>query len=156
VTGEQAAAAEDRLDFTAFPVAEANELLLHAGFLHVLVAGLVDNAFFADGFAMADLANFFFPDRHALDAGDGAFFAHRDAFAAEGVVRFGTALDAIRGPLHLVGFTNPLIATGGTKHGAGRHRRRATRVTTARRPETMRPYGRNRHGGNGANQESQT
>lgn len=150
-----AAATEQAADFLALPVPQANELLLHAGFLDVLVGGLLDDAVFMRGHVMADLAGFFLPDRNAFDATNGAFLDDGDLFAAEGVVRFSLAFDLVRGPLGRIRFAHPLRTSHGAKCGGRRARRRSTGVTTTGRPKIC-PNGRNRHGGNGANQQSQT
>lgn len=122
VTTEETAveAAEERLNFTAFPVAQADELLLHAGFLHVLVARLVHDAVFPRGHLVADLAGLFFPNRNALGARDDFLLAHRNAFGPERVDRLLTTLDLIGGPFHLVIFFHPFIASRGTEHGGRR------------------------------------
>src|SRR5262249_47531215 len=97
VAAEEAAATEERLDFPAFPVAQAHELLLHARFLDVFVAGLVDAAIFIHGLLVADPADFFGPDRDAFHNAHGAFLDDRHAFGSPGVVGLGSTF-------HLVGF----------------------------------------------------
>src|SRR6185369_5722179 len=90
---EEAAAAEEAAavaHFTAFPVAGADELLLHASFLHVLVAGLVDAAIFPASDLVADVAALFTPDRDFLHALNDLLLAHRNANSLTGVVTFGT------------------------------------------------------------------
>jgi len=102
-------AAEQRLHFTAFPVAKADELFLHAGFLHGFVARLVDHPSFPDGFLHAHLAALLGPDRNALDTGDGAFAANRNAFAAERFVLFRATFVFINSSLAGDGFPHPFI-----------------------------------------------
>jgi hypothetical protein len=106
-----ATVAEQRLDFTAFPVAKTDELLLHAGFLHGFVARLVDHAGFPDGFLHADLAALLGPDRDALDTGHRAFAANRNAFAAERVILFRATFVSINRSFLLDVFTYPFITS---------------------------------------------
>ena len=154
MTGEEAAAvAEQRAHFLAFPVTVANKLLLHARLLNVLVAGLVDGPFLAHVFLVANLAGF--PGRNHLLHAHGPFTLHRDAFPLAGVVLFGTTLDLVHRPFDRNGFLHPFVARHRAECGGRRRGRRATGITTTRRPE-IRTCGRNRHGGNGANQQSQT
>jgi len=156
VATEQAAATEEWLDFLAFPVAQANELLLHAGFLDVLVAGLVDDAIFIHGLLVADLADFFGPDRNAIHHAHGAVLDDGHAFGSPGVVGFGSTFHLVGFPCRSVILTHPLRATHSAVCGGRRaSARRSTGVTASGRPEIS-PCGRNRHGGNGANQQSET
>ena len=108
VAAEQAAAAaEQRFDSLALPMSQANERLLHARFLDILVGSLLDGPILVRGHVVADLAGLFLPHRDALDTADGAFLNDGNALAAERVVRFGLAFDLVRGPLGRVRFLHP-------------------------------------------------
>jgi len=151
---EPAEAAEQGLHFFALPVSEADQLFLHAGLLDVLVAGLVDDAVFIHGHLVADLAAFFLDDGDALHDAHRAFADLGNAFGAAGVIRFRATLDLVGRPFGLIRFAHPFRTSDGAIRGGCRCRR-ATGVTTGRRPKIC-PSGGNRHGGNGANQQCET
>lgn len=156
---ESAAAAqtaEQGSHFFALPVAQADELLLRAGFLHGFVARLVDHAIFPHGRLAANLAGLFGPDRNFLGHANHAILDNANAFATNRVIGFRTAFHAIDDSLDGDILFHPFRTCHGAESGSRRaSRRRATGVTTTGRPK-IRACGRNRHGGNGANQQSQT
>jgi hypothetical protein len=152
VTAEEVA--EERLHFAAFPVAQTDQLFLHADFLNVLVASLVDDPVFIHGHLVADLANFVLVNRDLPDDADSPFTTLRDRDTAEGVVLFRATLDPIRGPFDLIRFAHPFGTSDGAIAGT-RRCRLPTWTPTSRRPVIC-PSGGNRHGGNGANQQCKT
>lgn len=147
VAAEQpAAVAEQSRHFAAFPVAQTHERLLHAGFLDGFPGRLHDGAIFPASLLLADLTHLFLDDRHFLLDADDFLMAFRDAFDSTGVVRLRAALDLVGRPLGGVIFANPLRTSDGAE-------RRARRPTATWR---ISPNGRNRYGGNGANQQCET
>lgn len=146
-------AAEEGRNFFAFPVAETDQLLLHDGFFNVLVAGLVDDPVFIDGHIMHDLTDLFFDHLDAFGDAYRAFFTDWNAFGLTDVVRFRATLHFVGCAFGCVRFTNHFRTADGTVRWG--RRRRPTGIATIRRPEIS-PYGRNRYGGNDANQQCET
>ena len=122
VAAEESAAAA----FTAFPVTQAFQPFLHDGLFHGPPHLLADLALFAHGHFVADLADFFFPDRDLLHAGDLPFFLHLNGLTAEAVDGFLTAFDFIHRALDGVLLRDALGdadgASGGSTGGAARRR----------------------------------
>src|SRR5205807_1902027 len=81
------------------PVAQADQLFLHAGFLHRLVASLHDRALFAHVHVLADLAGFGLHDRDALDDVANPFAHFGDAFGFARLVHLVAALPLVGGAL---------------------------------------------------------